>query len=131
MSDNMEFMAAIAREIVHCGELDGMDWVEVSAVFGMDDEGGVSESHGYAYDREGHPQAAAFLYDPVERAVARYSEWLRKDRDRPILRMLFQFNRESLKVNAEFEYEDRARWQVTPANIDTMVVALRPRLGGR
>jgi len=31
ISENMELMGAIAREIVNTGKLQGIDWVEVSA----------------------------------------------------------------------------------------------------
>lgn len=74
VSRNVELLGAIAREIVACGELDNVDWLEVSAIFVMDDEGDVNESYGYAYDRNGRAHAAAFLYDPVEREVKRYRD---------------------------------------------------------
>jgi hypothetical protein len=129
VSENMELMGAIAREIVNCRELDGVDWVEVSAIFAMNDKGSVNESYGYAYDRSGRPHAVAFLYDPIERAVEHYHEWLRQKADKGMIKMLFQFNRETQKVNADFEYDNPDRWQVTPDNIDTIVEELRPKLG--
>lgn len=126
---NGDLMAAIAREIVDCGELDGIAWQEVSAVFAVDEDGDVNQSYGYAYDADGTPHAVAFLYDPVEHAVRRYREWLRPQHDKGFIKMLFQFNRVTRKVNAEFEYDDPARWQVTPANVDRVTASLRPKLG--
>ena len=126
---NGDMMEAIAREIVNCGELDGIPWQEVSAIFSVDADGDVNQSYGYAYEADGTPHAVAFLYDPVEREVRRYREWLRPRHDKGFIKMLFQFNRVTRKVNADFEYEDPRRWQVTPANIDTVTETLRPKLG--
>jgi hypothetical protein len=128
-SENMVHMNEIAHAIANCGRLDGIDWLEVSAIFGMDDDGDVNESYGYAYDRAGKAHAVTFLVDPVTQAVERYRKWLRQDGDRGFIKILFQFNRDSRKVNADFEYENPARWQVTPKNIDTIVNELRPGLG--
>lgn len=126
-SENMELLGAIAREIVACGELDDVDWIEVSAVFAMDDEGDVNESYGYAYDGNGRAHAAAFLYDRVEREVKRYRDWLGEPAGKGFIKMLFQFNRRTHKVNATFEYSDLTRWQVTPDNVDRITAELRPR----
>ncbi|CAB3861366.1 hypothetical protein [Achromobacter deleyi] len=129
VTQNTALMQAIAREIAHSDELAGIDWVEVTAVFGVDGDGDVNESYGYAYDRAGQPHAVAFLEDPIEREVQRYREWLRPQADKGFIKMLFQFNRDTRRANADFEYDDPRRWQVTPANIDTITETLRPSLG--
>lgn len=129
VSENMQHMEAIAHEIANCNELDGIEWVEVSAIFAFDDEGDANESYGYAYDRDGKAHAVTFLYNPIEREVNRYREWLRLEGDKGFIKMLFQFNRETRKVNADFEYDNPTRWQVTPKNIDVIPKELRPDLG--
>lgn len=132
VSQNMELMEAIAREIVDAGELQGIDWVEVSAVFSIDSDGDVNSSYGYAYDTRGRAHAVAFLYPNVEREVTAYRGWLRqkgRKGDKGIIKMLFQFNRNTRRARADFEYDDPLRWQVTPANLDAAIEALRPRLG--
>lgn len=53
VTQNTALMQAIAREIAQSDELAGIDWVEVTAVFGVDGDGDVNESYGYAYDRAG------------------------------------------------------------------------------
>ncbi|MFK0333792.1 hypothetical protein ACIQUB_21975 [Rhizobium sp. NPDC090275] len=131
MSENSELLETIAREIVDCGELDGIDWIEVSAIFAIDDDGDVNSSYGFAYDHTGNAHAAAFLYDPVEREVKRYREWLRLKGDKGFVKMLVQFNRETRRVNADFEYDNPARWQVTPNNVDMITRELQPRLGSK
>lgn len=128
-SQNMELMGAIAREIVNSGKPRNVDWVEVSAIFNIDSDGDVNESYGYAYDASGKAHAATFLSDGVEREVKAYREWLRRPGDKGFIKMLFQFNRQTRRVNADFEYDNPLRWQVTPKNIDTIVEELRPKLG--
>jgi hypothetical protein len=61
--------------------------------------------------------------------VNAYREWLRQEGDRGIIKMLFQFNRVTRKVNADFEYDNPSRWLVTPKNLDRMIEELRPKLG--
>jgi len=126
VSENMELMDAIAREIVNSGKLQNIDWVEVSAILAMDAEGDVAGSYGY--DAKGKAHAAAFLTDPIEREVKRYREWLCHKGGKGIIKMVFQFTRNTLRVNADFEHDDPLRWQVTPKNIDTITEDLRPRL---
>ena len=122
-------MERIAREMVNSGELDTIDWVEVSAIFGIDADGDVAESYGYAYDRNGKPHAVTFLTDAVEREVKSYREWLKHEHRGDFIRMLFQFNRETRRFNADFEYHDPLRWQVTPKNLEKITGELRPNLG--
>lgn len=76
ISQNMELMGAIAREIVNSGEPQGVDWVEVCAIFSLDADGDVNGSYGYVYDAQGQAHAAAFLEDPIEREVKAYRDWL-------------------------------------------------------
>ena len=57
---NGDLMAAIAREIVDCGELDGIAWQEVSAVFAVDEDGDVNQSYGYAYDADARRMPSPF-----------------------------------------------------------------------
>ncbi|WP_349963322.1 hypothetical protein [Rhizobium sp. ZPR3] len=124
-ANNTEMISAIAREIVNCGELNSVDWGEVSAIFSFDDDGDVRESYGYAYERSGNAHAAAFLYDSVEKEVKRCRARLRLKNDKGIIKMLIQFNKETRSFNADFEYDDPSRWQVTPNNIGSIAEQLR------
>ncbi|KAA1179443.1 hypothetical protein FP026_17900 [Rhizobium tropici] len=124
-------MDGIAREMVNSGKLDNIDWVEVSAIFGIDADGDVVESYGYAYDRSGIPHAVTFLTDAVEQEVKSYREWLKREHRGDFIKMLFQFNRETRRFNADFEYDNPLRWQVTPKNLEKITAELRPNLGSR
>jgi len=129
MSENMEYMGAIARAIFNSQEMQPLEWTEVSIVFELDDDGYLTGTYGYAYDTAGKSTAVAPEIDEVEEPVAAYREWLRQDGDKGFIKMLFQFNRTNSKVNADFEYENPARWNVSPANIDKITEELRPKLG--
>ncbi|MEZ0472783.1 hypothetical protein [Luteimonas salinilitoris] len=128
-SRSLEYMSEIARVVAQGEDLQELAWDEVIIVFGFDEDGSVNETYGYAYEQGGpsHPFALRPRY--VRPAVDAYREWLRLERDKGMIKMLFQFNRRSLKVQADFEYDDPSRWKVTPNNIDTIVEELRPRLG--
>ncbi|MBM7046362.1 hypothetical protein [Rhizobium lusitanum] len=129
MSENMELMGDIARAIVNSGKMQGVEWVEISIVVTVDESGEASEIFGYAYDEKGNYTAVAPKLREIEQPVAAYREWLRQDGDKGFRKILFQFNRVSRKVNADFEYENLGRWQVTPKNVDAIIAQLRPNLG--
>jgi len=129
MSENMDYMGAIAKAILNSKELQQLEWTQVSVVFEIDDDGYVTGTYGYAYDDAGEWSAVAPDIDEIEEPVVAYREWLRLDGDKGFMKMLFQFDRENSKVNADFEYEDSMRWNVTPANLDKITQELRPNLG--
>jgi hypothetical protein len=129
MSENLELMGDIARAIVNSSKMQGVDWVEISIVVTVDESGEPNEIFGYAYDEKGKYTAVAPKLREIEQPVAAYWEWLRQDGDKGFQKMLFQFNRASRKVNADFEYNDRGRWKVTPNNVDSIIAQLRPGLG--
>ncbi len=128
MSDNMEYMGHIANAIMVSQDLKEISWKQVSIVFEVDDDGYVTGTYGYAYNGAAAPVAVAPDIDEIEEPVQAYREWLRQDGDKGFAKMLFQFDRENSKVNADFEYDNLARWSVTPANLETVIDELRPRL---
>ncbi len=109
-------------------KLDGDKWDEFTIVFEFDDEGEVNGSYGYSYERAVEANAFAVDPDDVSPQVNVYCEFMRIKGDKGMIKMLFQFNRVTRKVNADFEYENPSRWKVTPKNIDTIVEELRPNL---
>ncbi len=129
MSENMELMGNIARGIFDDSSLQGVEWDELSVVFSFEDDGFCSGNFGYAYTKHGKETAFAVDSMEVEKVAESYREWLRQEGDKGFIKMLFQFNRVTRKVNADFEYDDPSRWQVTPKNLDRMIEELRPDLG--
>ncbi|MBO0664587.1 hypothetical protein LQ948_18730 [Jiella sp. MQZ9-1] len=129
MSNETEYTAGVVREIIASGELDGFNWSEFSLVVGYDKDGDVDQTYGYAYASDGAWRAFAVTPRLVRPSLNRYRERLRQEGDTGIIKLLFQFNRDTGRFNSDFEYENAARWQVTPANIDTIVQDLQPNLG--
>ncbi|MES5097016.1 hypothetical protein ABUK73_02175 [Agrobacterium sp. BA1120] len=129
MSENMEYMGAIAKAIFNSQEMQRLDWTQASIVFEVDDDGYLTGTYGYAYGTSGKPNAVAPDIDDVEAPVLAYREWLLQEGDKGFIKLLFQFDRVNSKVNADFEYENPARWSVTPANIDRIMDELAPKFG--
>lgn len=130
----MEFLTSIVRVIANDSEfhetIGDRKWIEFSIVFEVDEDGDIISLSGYAFLQE--PEYAPFVIDidDVEGEVKGYRDWLAKDTGEGFKKMLLQFNRDSGRVQADFEYDDPMRWKVTPNNIDQMIEDLRPNLGG-
>ena len=133
MDENLEHLGNVTREIIKSedfsDDLCGFEWVEFTYVFDVDEDGLLVASSGYAYDKEGDYMPSAVGSEELESAIKNYRTWLSKDTDKGFMKMLFQFNRDSGQVQADFEYDDPMRWKVTPNNIDDMIEELRPNLG--
>ena len=129
MAEQTDYTADVVREIIASGDLDDFPWSEFSIVVSYDEDGDVDQTYGYAYASDGEWKAFAITPRLVRSSLNRYRERLRKDGDKGFIKLFFQFNRDTGRFNADFEYEDATRWQVTPANIDRIIEDLRPDLG--
>ncbi|MFT3799269.1 hypothetical protein [Microbacterium sp.] len=101
------------------------EWDAFAIVIDFDGER-VAGTHGYTYSADGStdpvasnprqvkPYALAFL-------ASRYAPGAT-----PPVGLLVQFDRTNGQYEVTFEDTDRARWKVTPANIDTMADTIRP-----
>lgn len=127
MTDNLDLVGDIARDIVQSDELKDIDWVEITLVAQVDDDG-ITGLFGYIYDAQGVSTAEFPDMDAIDGSVCAYRRWLRKEGDEGFSSMLFQFNRITRRFNVDFVYGETTRWRVTPANIDTIADELRPRL---
>jgi len=133
MSENLQHLGNIARKIISDESFlenkPDFNWAEFSAVFELDNDGDISSNFGYAYDPNGDYCAFSIDPDSIETSVRSYRDWITKEADKGFMKMLFQFNRDSGQVQADFEYDDLMRWKVTLKNIDDMIEELRPNLG--
>ncbi|KAA0688135.1 hypothetical protein DTW90_32510 [Neorhizobium sp. P12A] len=129
MSENLELMGDIASVIINSRKMGGVDWSEISIAVTVDESGEANEIFGYTYDASGNYTAVAPRLREIEQPEAAYWQWLRNDGKKGFQKILFQFNRTSRRVNADFEHEDPGRWQVTPNNVDSIIAQLRPNLG--
>ena len=129
MSENENYVGAIVRSIVDTGELDNANWSEFSLVIGFDDDGDPNQTYGYAFSAEDDWIAISCKPRLIATAAVAYRDWLGEQSDKPFIKMLVQFNRDSGRYNVDLEYEDESRLKVTPANIHNVIEQLRPNLG--
>jgi hypothetical protein len=108
-------------------EVTGHPWTGIAVVFQLP-EG--DESHygafGYRYD---HADWEGFLlrdFDPYAERMLRFRKASQLPNDKPWCASLMQITREGMKLVCDLEYDDPARWDVTPANLETRVRELRP-----
>ena len=99
-------------------------WSAISVVAVMD--GGASQVSGYSYDAEGKPEAGSprnlELHDRFEELQAA----TKVDGQTSWKTCLVQIKRDDLKTRVEFEYDDAARWKVTPKTLNIMPARLKP-----
>jgi len=122
-------MEKIVSVIVSTGCLDEINWEEFSCIFSFDIDGEIVTSTGYAYGLDGVWTAFSPAPWDIEGDVNAYEKFLRKEDDVSLKQMLFQFNRDTNRVHADFEYEDASRWQISPANLATIISEIKPNLG--
>jgi hypothetical protein len=130
MSDNSEYVASLVRAIIESGELKQNEWQEFSLVCSFAPSG-INQSYGYSYSADGNWEAFSVRPRLIREQADSYRQWLSADKDQPIIKLLLQFNRESRDFNIDLEYDDQARWQVTPNNLDRVIEALRPNLSAK
>lgn len=99
-------------------------WSGIAVVAVLD--GGSSQISGYSYDAEGRPQAGTPRNPDIHDRFADLQAATRAEGQAAWKTCLLQIRRDSLKARVEFEYDDAARWKVTPRTIDIMPMRLRP-----
>ena len=122
-----ELIVEVAKDIV---SLPGLkpEWKSLSLVFTFEEYG--SSSFGYCYVGDGQRDWRAFSTrsDKLRNDVLRLREAMKDGSETKAewCQGLFQLVRSEAKLIAEFTYNGETRWQVTPANHEQMVHALRP-----
>jgi hypothetical protein len=127
MTDNAELLGGILKALMATDALDGIGWTEIAVVFGYDPDEGMNSTFGFAYGDNMPPVPVSFIPFQVSDAVDAYRAFLRLPGDVGFSRMLFQFNRISGRVNAEFAFEGDERWSPT-ARGKPLADVLRPKL---
>lgn len=129
MSENSELVEDLVGAIINSDQIEQQNWQTFSLVIVFQDDR-VSETYGYSYDVEGEWEAFSVRPRLVNAEAGSYREWLKQENDKAVIKMLVQFNRASNKFNVDFEYENPARWSVTPSNVNEITKELHPQLLG-
>lgn len=127
MSENSELVEDLLGAIINSDQIEQQNWETFSLVIAFQDDR-VSETYGYSYDVEGEWEAFSIRPRLINAEAGSYRDWVKIENGNAVIKMLVQFNRVSNRFNVDFEYENRARWSLTPSNLNEITKGLHPQL---
>lgn len=127
MSENPELVEDLLGAIINSDQIEQQNWETFSLVIAFQDDR-VSETYGYSYDVEGEWEAFSIRPRLINAEAGSYRDWVKIENGNAVIKMLVQFNRVSNRFNVDFEYENRARWSLTPSNLNEITKGLHPQL---
>jgi hypothetical protein len=117
-------LTELGQQIVADRRYAAEDWQGISVVVQVAPR---QRLFGYVYRPDGTWSAGMpDMNATLDKAVA-LSEAMRADGKEPWKACLIQIVRPGPKLKVDFEYDDPARWIVTPGNLKQKVEELRPR----
>lgn len=123
-ADAEQLIERIAGMIIADERYADCKWSGVSVVIVVD--GDASQITGYSYDLQGRPQAGTPRNPEIHDRFIELQAAMRASGRAEWKTCLLQIRRDSLKARVDFEYDDAARWKVTPRTINIMPMRLRP-----
>ncbi|GLS46837.1 hypothetical protein [Methylobacterium brachythecii] len=123
---NEALVHEIGSLIVHDEAYLEQPWNTLSLVATMRDEN-VVQLHGYVYLDAGKTAAETPRESKIAQRFVELHQVMRQRDGKPWKAALVQIWRETAKVSYFFEYDDAARWKVTPTNYEAMREELRPK----
>lgn len=99
-------------------------WSGISVVAVVD--GDATQVTGYSYDLQGRPQAGTPRNPEIHDRFIELQAVTQMGGRTVWKTCLVQIRRDALKARMEFEYDDAARWKVTPRTLEIMPIRLRP-----
>lgn len=102
-------------------------WQSLTLILELDGDR-LCGTYGYTYGEDGTAMAVSVRPRLVAPQVRAYLAARGQRLPQPPVKMLVQHDRRVDRGEVTFEVADRTRWQVTPANIDTIREELRPRI---
>ncbi|MCU0493524.1 MAG: hypothetical protein MUD01_18205 [Chloroflexaceae bacterium] len=116
-------MLELGQMILADEEYTSRDWRAIAVVIQLYNR---TSMFGYMWDAEGEWQGAApdnfDIFDTAEELRAA----MRDEQGNTWRCCLVQITRPGLKVKITFDWDNGNAWNVTPANLETMVATLRP-----
>lgn len=114
----------LGQQIIADPRYAGQDWQGIAVVVQVQPR---QRLFGYVYRPDGSWTAGMPDMDAtIDKALA-LSKAMQLDGKDAWKTCLIQIARPGPQLKADFEYEDGARWNITPANLKTQVEQLRPR----
>ncbi len=106
-------------------EIKGSDWTGIAVVFETADGRNYSVG-GYIYTADDWNGFNPEEDEALSELLFTLREHTATNGQPPFVACLLQISRADMKIKIDFEYEDPARWKVTPRNLDQMVAEMRP-----
>ncbi len=110
--------------IVGNPRLSALGWHHLVFVANM--ESGRSRMSGFAYAPGGTPRPATPDDMEVINRISALRNVMTRESGRPWSVCLIRVQRHPARIAVDFEYDDAARWTITPANVRQMAEALKP-----
>jgi hypothetical protein len=125
---SQELMFSAAKTVLQAPEVLDYPWSGITILFSLPEE---DESHfsvvGYRFNG---PEWSGFVpenFDEFGEIMLGFRKESQIPNDKPWCACLMQISREGMKLVCDLEYDDPARWDVTPNNLETRVEELRPK----
>ncbi len=113
----------IAQAVVNDDDFRTLDWESLSLVSIVDS--GMADMSGYAYDANGEPTACSPNDFAILDLMTELAEAMQEPDGKTWKTALLQIERATGRIHMTYEYNDRQRWKVTPANYKTKPQELR------
>jgi len=116
----------LGRHILADEEFAGKPWQAIALVIGVQPRRRV---FGYLYRPDGSWEAAIPVArrETIEKAQE-LAAAMQVEGQESWKACLLQFLKPGRQMEAEFEYKDQGRWDISPANLEQRVEELRPRM---
>jgi len=126
MSDKSKVIHEIGKEILNAERLENEYWTSLALVITLT-QGSFSQT-GYLYLID---EIKPFIAKSEKPLALRHlskelAEIIKEESKVDVVQILVQIRQSDLKIKIDFEYENRSRWSITPANMKEIKEDLRP-----
>jgi len=119
---------AIAEAVLAADILDDPRWRELAVVFSVSDSGRNFGNSGYAYGGDGAWWAVSFPVPLVKEPILSLLADLHDPIPSDLVRVLFQYNRETKQTKVLSEFDNLDRWSIAPDTAHKVMGEIKPNL---
>lgn len=123
-TDKDALVKEIGRLIAEDARANAHPWETYALIVAYDDN--MRRFNGFAYDGDGGYAAATPTPEPLGETIDALREATRADGKASWQACVVRLVRDTRRLTLEFEYDDPARWDVTPQTLEAVVERARP-----
>lgn len=123
-TDKDALVNEIGRLIAEDARANAQPWEAYALIVAYD--GNVRRFNGFAYGADGSRSAASLTPEPLGDLVDALREATRVDGQAPWQACVVRLVRDTRRITLEFEYDDPARWDITPQTLEEVAERARP-----